>query len=541
MPSSTLDQLNISHHFVEQLPADSETGSEPRPVFEACYSLQAPKPFPGASLISASPEAAALIGLSVEDFQHNDFTQVFAGQKMLNGMQPYACCYGGHQFGNWAGQLGDGRAINLGEVQTADGHWSLQLKGAGPTPYSRRADGLAVLRSSIREYLCSEAMFHLNVPTTRALSLVNSGEQVPRDMFYNGNAKLEPGAIVCRMAPSFIRFGSFEIFASRKDYTRLEQLMDYTIEYEFPEFLETWRTDKTAAYIAWFDRVCDSTIDMIVAWMRVGFVHGVMNTDNMSIHGLTIDYGPYGWIDNYDPSWTPNTTDNENRRYRFSNQAGIAQWNLLQLANAIYPLIKDAKPLEEILDRFQDTYMQRHKQMLYNKLGLVDIEQEEQDNDLLNGLNNVLQNSQLDMTLFYRQLADFDPQQPPSDSDLGDWLEQLSYQQQIDNKPLDPEQLQAGIEWLGQYFQRLLTQTEQCDQAQRQSVMRANNPYIILRNYLSQQAIEKAEAGDYSEIELLLAAVKNPYEEKPEYAHLAQKRPDWALNKAGCSSLSCSS
>ena len=541
MPASNLDQLKISSHFVSQLPADSETGSEPRPVFEACYSLQQPKAFANASLVSASPEAAALIGLCADDFQHSDFTQVFAGQKMLPGMQAYACCYGGHQFGNWAGQLGDGRAINLGEVQTADGHWSLQLKGAGPTPYSRRADGLAVLRSSIREYLCSEAMYHLNVPTTRALSLIHSGEQVPRDMFYNGDVKLEPGAIVCRMAPSFIRFGNFEIFASRKDYTRLEQLMDYTIEYEFPHLLESWRQDKVAAYVAWFDEVCDKTIDMIVAWMRVGFVHGVMNTDNMSIHGLTIDYGPYGWIDNYDPSWTPNTTDNENRRYRFANQAGIAQWNLLQLANAIYPLIKDAKPLEEVLNRFQTTYMQRHKQMLYNKLGLVDIEREEEDKELLNGLNSLLQNNQLDMTLFYRQLANFDPQQPPSQQDLANWLEELSYQQQIDHKPLEQAQIDSGLAWLESYFERLRAQADQFSQEQRQALMRANNPYITLRNYLSQQAIDKAEAGDYSEVELLLAAVKNPYEEKPEYANLAQKRPDWALNKAGCSSLSCSS
>ncbi|MBG3852707.1 YdiU family protein, partial [Xanthomonas hortorum pv. carotae] len=230
------------------------------------------------------------------------------------GMQPWAVNYGGHQFGHWAGQLGDGRAISLGEAIGVDGgRYELQLKGAGPTPYSRGADGRAVLRSSIREFLCSEAMHHLGVPTTRALSLVTTGDAVVRDMFYDGRPQREPGAIVCRVAPSFIRFGNFELPSARGDSALLRQWADFTIARDFPELKGAGEN----LYAAWFAQVCERTAVMVAHWMRVGFVHGVMNTDNMSILGLTIDYGPYGWVDDYDPDWTPNTTDAQGRRYRF--------------------------------------------------------------------------------------------------------------------------------------------------------------------------------------------------------------------------------
>ena len=262
--------------------------------------------------IAYSREVAALLDLDRAECESELFAQVFGGNQLLEGMDPYAMCYGGHQFGNWAGQLGDGRAINLGEVLNRKGeHWTLQLKGAGPTPYSRTADGLAVLRSSIREFLCSEAMFHLGVPTTRALSLVSTGEQVMRDMFYDGNPKFEPGAIVCRVAPSFVRFGNFQIFAARGDIENLKRLVDFTIVNDFPHL----GAPSPEVYASWFEEVCVRTCEMIVHWMRVGFVHGVMNTDNMSILGLTIDYGPYGWLEDYDPGWTPNTTDASGKRY----------------------------------------------------------------------------------------------------------------------------------------------------------------------------------------------------------------------------------
>jgi len=302
-----------------------------RQVEHACYSFVKPTVVKDPKLVVFSSEMAEQLGLTKDECISATFPKVFSGNELLEGMAPYAQCYGGHQFGHWAGQLGDGRAINLAEVLDQHNQIQvLQLKGAGPTPYSRTADGLAVLRSSVREFICSEAMHHLGVPTTRALSLVTTGEEVVRDMFYDGHPEAEPGAIVCRVAPSFLRFGSYELFASRGDIETLRTLADYTIRHHFSHLGEP----SVETYIKWFDEVCQSTAKMIVEWMRVGFVHGVMNTDNMSILGLTIDYGPYGWLEPYDPNWTPNTTDASGRRYRFGHQGQIAQWNLVQLANA---------------------------------------------------------------------------------------------------------------------------------------------------------------------------------------------------------------
>jgi len=350
-----LKTLSFDNRFVNELPADQQTTNERRQVQNAAYSFVEPTEVSAPKIVSVSKEAAALIDLDHSDLDSNAFLQAFAGNQMLDGMQPYAMCYGGHQFGNWAGQLGDGRAINLGEVKNQQGeHWALQLKGAGPTPYSRTADGLAVLRSSIREYLCSEAMFHLGVPTTRALSVMISGEQVMRDM----------------LCPSFIRFGSFQIFSSRKQIDELRQLADFTIRHHFAELLEQHNAGSKELYLAWFAKVCQLTATMVVDWMRVGFVHGVMNTDNMSILGLTIDYGPYGWLDNFDPEWTPNTTDSQNRRYRYGQQANVALWNLYQLANSLYPLIEQTKPLEALLADFQQDYQDKWLTMMANKLGL---------------------------------------------------------------------------------------------------------------------------------------------------------------------------
>ena len=298
--------VEFDNRFANSLPADPNPTKQPRQVFQAAYSRVLPTPVADPKLVAFSQEMVDALGLPADFVASDDFVQTFAGNKLLDGMDPYAMCYGGHQFGNWAGQLGDGRAINLGElVNPAGDHWTLQLKGAGLTPYSRTADGLAVLRSSIREFLCSEAMHHLGVPTTRALSLVTTGEQVVRDMFYNGNPAPEHGAVVCRVAPSFTRFGNFQIFSARQDLENLKKLVDHTIRAEFPHLGEPSKE----TYIQWFHEVCSRTAEMIVHWMRVGFVHGVMNTDNMSILGLTIDYGPYGWLEDFDPSWTPNTTD----------------------------------------------------------------------------------------------------------------------------------------------------------------------------------------------------------------------------------------
>ncbi len=284
---SALHELRFDNRFVRELPGDPEERNFRRPVSGAAYSRVKPTPVAAPKLIAHSREVAELLDLSIDPYTSAEFAEVFGGNRLLPGMDPFAMCYGGHQFGNWAGQLGDGRAINLGEVVNQRGeHWTLQLKGAGPTPYSRTADGLAVLRSSVREFLCSEAMYHLGVPTTRALSLVLTGQPVVRDMFYDGNAQAEPGAVVCRVAPSFTRFGNFQIFASRGDHENLRRLVEFTIRHDFPQLLNAEGHIDDGVLAAWFHEVCRLTSEMILHWMRVGFVHGVMNTDNMSILGF---------------------------------------------------------------------------------------------------------------------------------------------------------------------------------------------------------------------------------------------------------------
>jgi len=337
----TAVSLSFQNQFAEELPGDPDLQNTRRQVSGACYSFVDPTPVPAPVLVAYSKEAAAELDLGEDACRTSWFTDLFSGNLVPADTRPYSMCYGGHQFGTWAGQLGDGRAINLGEIiNNANQRWTLQLKGAGLTPYSRTADGLAVLRSFLREFICSEAMHHLGIPTTRALSLILTGDQVMRDMFYDGHPKNEPGAVVCRTSPTFIRFGNFEILSSKKEYDLLEQFVQYTIKTDFPHLKAAATVD---AYLQWFTEVCERTATMIVDWMRVGFVHGVMNSDNMSILGLTIDYGPYGWLEGYDPTWTPNTTDAQGRRYCYGNQPYMAQWNLMQLANAIYPLIKEEK------------------------------------------------------------------------------------------------------------------------------------------------------------------------------------------------------
>jgi uncharacterized protein YdiU (UPF0061 family) len=339
--AEAFEGLRFENTFVRDLPADVDLTNVPRPVSNAAYTRVAPTPVAAPRLLGWSRPLAAFLGLrSAPD------AEALAGNRILPGMQPYAARYGGHQFGHWAGQLGDGRAITLGELIASDGtRQELQLKGAGRTPYSRTADGRAVLRSSLREFVCSEAMYHLGVPTTRALSLVATGESVVRDMFYDGNPAPEPGAVVCRVAPSFVRFGSFQIFAAHGETDALMQLADYVIREHY----------SGATYREFFQEVCRRTAVLLVDWMRLGFVHGVMNTDNMSILGLTIDYGPYGWLEGYDPLWTPNTTDAQGRRYSYGSQPHIAQWNLARLAEALMPLIPGREALEQGLQVYVDT------------------------------------------------------------------------------------------------------------------------------------------------------------------------------------------
>lgn len=537
---SSLHELLFDNRLVRELPADPELENYRRQVSGAIYSRVNPAPVKNPRLLIGAAEVAALIDLPDTIFNVPDFTQVFAGNQLLAGMEPHACRYGGHQFGNWAGQLGDGRAINLGEVKNKRGeHWTLQLKGAGPTPYSRTADGLAVLRSSLREFLCSEAMFHLGAPTTRALSLITTGEWVRRDMFYDGNSQLEAGAVVCRVAPSFTRFGNFEILSARGEIELLKKLADFTIRADFPHLLVDTSAEVTVdIYLRWFTEICISTAQLIAHWMRVGFVHGVMNTDNMSILGLTIDYGPYGWLEGYDPDWTPNTTDAQGRRYRYGNQPRIALWNLTQLANALYPLINSVEPLQAALESYRAEYERCAQRDMANKLGLHQFDSA-QDQTLTDDLLVVLQSAEIDMTIFYRQLAQYS---------VGD-IDQYSDQQWFDKVALayygEPSAgaKSAAISWLRRYGQRLQQDfvINGNDDKQRRARMNAANPKYVLRNYLAQQAIDKAEVGDNSELERLLTLLRNPYDEQPEFESYYAKRPEWARHKAGCSMLSCSS
>ena len=517
----------FDNQFILQLPGDSETENFRRQVYAACYSLVRPKTAAQPKLVDYSKAMAQQLDLTEQDCQSVWFTQVMAGNELLPEMQAYASCYGGHQFGHWAGQLGDGRAINLGEIINTQGQrWALQLKGAGPTPYSRSADGLAVLRSSVREFLCSEAMYHLGVPTTRALSLVLTGDKVLRDMFYDGNSQWEPGAVVCRVAPSFTRFGHFQIHSSRQDLKTLKAMMDYTLRVDFPHLGEP----SVETYLAWFAEVCRLTADMIVHWQRVGFVHGVMNTDNMSILGLTIDYGPYGWLDNYDPEWTPNTTDAQGRRYRFGHQPQIAYWNLVQLANAIYPVIEQLEPLQQALAQYASRYESQWQAMMASKLGLSHLDEQE-DELWVADLLRLLQDAQLDMTLFYRGLS-----QVQVDSEwnvFASLLKACSYLDTVE------EHFYAAKSWLKQYQKRLLADNQSSEW--RLLTMEAVNPCYVLRNYLAQEAIDAAEQGDFSKIHALQKLLENPYQAQSGQEMFAQKRPDWAKQRAGCSMLSCSS
>ena len=519
--------LAFDNRFVQELPGDTETTRERRQVLHACWSHASPTPVKAPRLVAHAREVAALVGMSEADVQHSAFAEVFGGNRLMDGMQPYAACYGGHQFGNWAGQLGDGRAITLGEVVSVAGaRCELQLKGAGPTPYSRTADGRAVLRSSIREFLCSEAMHHLGVPTTRALSLVVTGDQVLRDMFYDGNAKLEAGAIVCRVSPSFIRFGNFEIFTARGDLQVLEQLVDFTIARDFPHI--TGEPAERRGH--WFREVCERTAVMIVHWMRVGFVHGVMNTDNMSILGLTIDYGPYGWLDDYDPDWTPNTTDAGGRRYRFGQQPAVAQWNLVQLANAIAPLFAATDALQQGLDRYVEAYAEGFAGMTCAKFGFEGNDEAAQE--IMTEGYELLQRCALDYTGFFRAIADLPDvlTNAPLVALLGD----ICYEETT----LDPQR--ASLEaWLRRWHATAAASGD--THAARRVRMHAVNPRFVFRNYLAQQAIERAERGDETMIHTLLDVLRRPYDEQPEHAALAARRPEWARHMPGSSMLSCSS
>jgi len=545
----------FDNRLLAELPGDAETGPRRREVRAALWSRVAPEPVRAPQVLAWSREVAESLGLDAAAMRSDALRDVLAGNALLPGMDPFATNYGGHQFGHWAGQLGDGRAISLGEQLAADGRrFEWQLKGAGPTPYARTADGRAVLRSSIREFLCSEAMHHLGVPTTRALSLVATGEAVVRDVMYDGHPAPEPGAVVCRIAPSFLRFGHFELPAVRGETELLRRLADFAIARDFPEFGAASGTpphgdaaQDGTRYADWFGEVCARTARMVAEWMRVGFVHGVMNTDNMSILGLTIDYGPYGWVDDYDPEWTPNTTDAQGRRYRFGWQPAVARWNLMRLAQALSPLFGDAAPLQAGIDRFGAVYAEADRDISARKLGLAECRDE--DVTLIRDLYSLMHAGEADMTLTFRALAELAPPpagraQPTDDATSADVSDDAfarcgPLRTVFYDEAKRDAQGERWRDWLQRYAARLAD--DPLPPEARVARMSAANPLYVLRNYMAQQAIDLAEQGDLRELHTLQDLLRRPYAAQPGRERYAALRPDWARSRVGCSMLSCSS
>ena len=493
----TLEQLRFSNSFAK-LPGDFHARVLPMPLGQ---------PF----LVSFSPAAAALIELDPAEAARPDFPVILNGGKLLPGSEPLAMAYSGHQFGHYVPLLGDGRAILLGEVQTSRGaRWELQLKGAGQTPFSRGGDGRAVLRSTVREYLASEAMHGLGIPTTRALCIVGSDEEVYRE-------SIESGAMLLRMAPSHVRFGSFELFYYQQRFDALRILADYVVENHYPEL--TGHADR---YLAWYRAVVMRTAQLIADWQLVGFTHGVMNTDNMSILGLTLDYGPFSFIEDYDPGFVCNRSDHHGR-YAFDRQPDIALWNLSCLGQALLPLFDErpeaaAEQATEQFEVYRQTFQDHYGRGLNAKLGLRD--ERPRDFALAQRLLDLMADERRDYTRTWRLLADFDSTTGARNAGVRDHF--------TDRSRFDA--------WAGDYGTRL--REEHSDDAVRRANMNHINPKYVLRNYLAQTAIERArDHRDYSEIGRLLRVLQDPFAEHSNDADLAEASPDWGRTLA----LSCSS
>ncbi|MFN8436725.1 MAG: YdiU family protein [Cytophagales bacterium] len=518
----TLVSKQYKNTFVDNFTGDHSKNQQPRQTPGYLYALCNPSSVKKPKLLAWSHELAQEIEVK---FPTTDAEiDVLAGNLVTESMKPFAACYAGHQFGNWAGQLGDGRAITLGEyVNSQNQSVELQLKGAGLTPYSRNADGRAVLRSSVREYLMSEAMYYLGVPTTRALSLVATGEPVLRDMFYNGNPAYEPGAIVMRVAPSFLRFGNFEMLSARNEIANLRKLSHWVIDKYYAHIPES--EDRISI---WFEEICDKSIEMVLHWMRVGFVHGVMNTDNMSILGLTIDYGPYSFLDDYDLNFTPNTTDLPGRRYAFGNQPFIIQWNLIRLANALVPLVQDSNTLLKSINTVKEKYLEGFYLMMSDKLGLE--YNGDSDNELINEWLELIENLKADYTLVHRLLITLNLSVKDTNEIIKHFEASLYTQ-------ITHEQNVMLSEFILKYINRI-TQNK-LDDSIRIAKMEESNPNFILRNYILHEVIEELQNGNPNKFQRLCEEIKNPYYNTS--LDLMQKRPDWAQKKAGCSMLSCSS
>lgn len=509
----------ITQRYLDLFPGDFTGNPAQRQTPNYFFAITEIYGFKKANLLHFNEKLAQEIGLGeIESQQDKDFLNA---TQLPESMKTFSTAYAGHQFGQWAGQLGDGRAIYAGEILNSNGKFTeIQWKGAGATPYSRHADGRAVLRSSIREYLMSEALFHLGVPTTRALSLSLTGEKVARDVMYNGNVDFEQGAVVIRTSETFLRFGHFELLAARNELDTLQKLADFTIENYFTEIDK----NSTEKYLDFFKKVGEKTADMIVEWLRVGFTHGVMNTDNMSIIGNTIDYGPFSFLDEYNLNFTSNTTDLPGRRYAFGKQAHIAHWNLIQLANALFPLIKDEAALEKILIDYSEMFWKKHDEMMAKKFGFEKLER--YDADFFTSWQKLMEEISTDYTLFFNQLESIE-----EGTNIIEHFRKSFYQN------LNKEQETLVIEFVENYQQRLSNNQISIEESKK--LMQKANPKFILRNYMLYDCIAEMEEGKTELFDKLWNALQNPYEEI--YPEFSVKRPEKYEGVVGCSSLSCSS
>ncbi|XP_010881667.2 selenoprotein O1 [Esox lucius] len=593
---SPLERLEFDNVALKKLPLDTSERVGPRRVEGACFSRVNPQPIVNPRFVAVSSEALALIGLNAEEVLNDPLgPEYLGGCKVMPGSEPAAHCYCGHQFGSFAGQLGDGAACYLGEVkapadqcpellrENPSGRWEIQIKGSGLTPYSRQADGRKVLRSSIREFLCSEAVFALGVPTTRAGSLVTSDSKVIRDVYYNGNPSKERCSVVLRIAPSFIRFGSFEIFKAPDESTGRQgpsyrhdeirgQMMDYVIETFYPEIQQN-HTDRVERNVAFFREVMRRTARMVALWQCVGFCHGVLNTDNMSILGLTLDYGPYGFMDRFEPDFICNASDNSGR-YSYQAQPAVCRWNLARLAEALDPELPPSRA-EAVLDEYMPVYNAFYLGNMRRKLGLLRKEEPE-DEMLITELLQTMHNTGSDFTNTFRCLSQIPcPTEGSGEAEGGILkmatdllLEQCASLEELKaaNKPsMDPRELAMLLQlgqsnpsllqmlssqrtvaiqleklarlkelleadeeevkakhredwtaWVTAYRKRLAVEFEgqsdiQALQEERVKVMDNTNPRYVLRNYIAQNAIEAAENGDFTEVQQVLKVLQKPF------------------------------
>ena len=462
---------------------------------DECHDRVKPAPLKNAFLIHANEEVAKMLDIDVEELNTESFAAFANGALALEGSDTFAMCYAGHQFGFFVERLGDGRAINIGTINNLH----MQLKGAGQTKYSRSGDGRAVLRSSIREYLMSEAMHGLGIETTRALALMGSKHEVYRQTW-------EKGAMVLRVSPSWVRFGTFEYFAHKKKYKELEALADYAIAESYPHLV-----DEENKYFYFFAEVVGKTARLMAEWQAVGFNHGVMNTDNMSIAGLTIDYGPYAFLDDYDFAFICNHTD-QYGRYSFGSQPNVGEWNLRALMVALAPLVKSDE-LQKVMGHYSKFYTEHYLNLMTKKLGFD--QHKDEDLNLIKHLLGMMQGLSIDYTLFFRTLSRYN----------GDRKELLKLG--LYHTPMN--------DWLHDYDERL--EENSSTEEERQAKMLQTNPKFVLKNYMLQEAIDKAEEGDYTLVNDLFDIAQNPYAEHEEHEPWAEATPDEFKNRK----LSCSS